>query len=431
MHVNVEELPSHPDPAKDKKQKKLMIALVVGVILCVGAGLVVLLLPTEQPIVEQNITIPEIPHYNTNFTYEVGVIPASYNQHVIKITHSGGETIDDINQSLWITIYPPDSTPYNRRTLVYHISKYLDFTEGDILYIYLGKDQNFYASKELPDFDNYIDFPNGAWSIHIDDARYKSAISSFKFDIENSKTHLIVGKKDTRIADIIDSVEPFDTIFIKGDQIYREQLTITDKPIRLYSLDQSVIDAGGSGSAITLVNSSYTEISGFTIINSGNKEVYEAGILLKYSSYITIRNNNVQNNQNGIYLMGSNNNDIRYNSINTNDISGLMLAQGSDSNTVKENSFQQNTFGIYIKDISDANYIVKNTGSGNTRFGIMIDQKLNNIYEYNNFLYDKMSYDKVTEVLQTTTSTEKSNWDDWFSTCGAHESQFSPACQGK
>ena len=430
MHVNVEELPSHPDPAKERKQKKLMIALVVGVLLCVGAGLILLLLPTEQPVVE-DIIIPEIPHYNTNFTYEVGVIPASYNQHVIKITHSGGETIDDINQSLWITIYPPDSTPYNRRTLVYHISKYLDFAEGDILYIYLGKDQNFYASKELPDFDNYIDFPNGEWSIHIDDARYKTAISNFKFSIENSKTHLIVGKKDTRIADIISSVEPFDTIFIKGDQIYREQLTITDKPIRLYSLDQSVIDAGGSGSAITLVNSSYTEISGFTIINSGNKEVYESGILLKYSSYITIRNNNIQNNQNGIYLMGSNNNDIRYNNINTNDISGLMLAQGSDSNTVKENSFQQNTFGIYIKDISDANYIVKNTGGGNTRFGIMIDQKLNNIYEYNDFLYDKMSYDKVTEVLQTTTSTEKSNWDDWFNTCGSHESQFSPACQGK
>ena len=431
MHVNVDELPKHADPIKDKKQKRNMILMVVGVLICVGIGIGVLLIPPEQPVVEQNVTIPELPHYNTNFTYEVGVIPASYYQHLIKITHSGGEPIDDINQSLWITIYPPDSTPYLRRTSVLHLSKYLDFVEGDILYIYLGKDQLFYASKELPDYDNFIDFPKGNWGIHIDDARYKSPISNFKFTIETSKTHLITGKKDVRIADIIESVEPFDTIFIKGDQVYHEQLDITDKPIRLYSLDKSVIDAGGSGSAITLTNASYTEISGFTIINSGTKEPTEAGILLKYSEYITIRNNDIHNNQNGIYLIGSNNNDIRYNNIYTNDISGLVLAQSSDSNTVKENSFQQNTMGVYIKDTSDTNYIVKNTGGGNTRFGILIDEKLKNIYEYNDLGSDKMSYDKVIEVLQTTRSQEKTTWDDWFNTCGSHESQFSPACQGK
>lgn len=431
MHVNVDELPKHADPAKDRRRNKLIIISVIGFLVCIGIGIAILLMPPEAAPLEQNITIPETPHYNTNFTYEVGVIPASYNQHLVKITHSGGEIIDDINQSLWITIYPPDSTPYQRRTLVIHTSKYLDFVEGDILYIYLGKDQRFYASKELPDYDNFIDFPNGAWGIHIDDARYKTGISSFKFEIENSKTHLITGKKDTRINDIITAVEPFDTIYIKGDQIYREQIDITDKPIRLYSLDKSVIDAGGKGNPITLTNSSFTEISGFSIINSGNKEPYEAGILLKYSDHITIRNNDIYNNQNGIYLIGSNYNDIRYNQIYTNDISGLVFAQGSDGNTAKENSFQQNTMGIYIKDISNANFIVKNTGNGNTRFGILIDEKLKNTYEYNDFGSDKMSYDKVIEILQTSRSQDKTNWDDWFSTCGSHESQFSPACQGK
>ena len=430
MHVNVEELPRHPDPNSDIKRKNWIIILVIGVIICVGIGLW-LVLSTTAPVIEQNVTIPEIPHYNTNFTYSVGVIPASYNQHIVKITHSGGEPIDDMNQSLWITIYPPDSSPYQRRTGVIHTSKYLDFVEGDILYIYLGKDQIFYASKELPDFDNFIDFPNGAWGIHIDDARYKSGISTFKFDIENSKTHLITGKKNVRIADIIDKVEPFDTVFIKGDQVYHEQLELTDKPIRLYSLDNSVIDAGGSGSAITLVNASFTEISGFTIINSGTKEPYEAGVLLKYSDHITIRNNDMHNNQNGIYLIGSNYNDIRYNHIYNNDISGVVLAQSSDGNTVKENTIEQNTMGIYIKDTSDVNYVVKNKGGDNTRFGILIDEKLKNTYEYNDFKFDKMSYDKVIEVLQTTRSAEKSNWDDWFNTCGSHESQFSPACQGK
>jgi parallel beta-helix repeat protein len=429
MHVNVDELPKHIDPVAERKRKLLLIGLVIGVILCVGIGLALLLLQTPPPI-EIDTTIPEIPHYNTDFLYEVGVIPAAYNQHVIKITHGGGESIGDINQSLWISIYPPDSTPYQRRTSVIHTSKYFDFVEGDILYIYLGKDQKFYASKELPDYDNFIDFPNGAWGIHIDDARYQTGISTFKFEIEYSKTHLVNGKKDVRIADIITSVEPFDTIFIKGDQVYREQLEITDKPIRLYSLDNSIIDAGGHGCPITLTNASFTEISGFSIINSGNKEPYEAGILLKYSDHITIRNNNIYN-QNGIYLIGSENNDIRYNQIYSNDISGLVFAQSSDGNTAKENIFQYNTMGIYIKDTSNANFIVKNTGSGNTRFGILIDEKLKNTYEYNDFGSDKMSYDKVIEILQTSRSADKTNWDDWFSTCGSHESQFSPACQGK
>jgi len=430
MNVTVDEMPLHPPKNKYNKKKIILITSIIGFILCMSIGIYFLMTPAE-PVTVQNITVPKVPTFNTNFTYEIGIIPAAFDQHIIKVTHNGGDSIDNMPKDLWITIYPPDSTPYLRRTSVIHISKYPEFVEGDILYIYLGKDQIFYASKELPDYDNYVDFPNGNWGIHIDDARYKSAISEFKFTIENSKTHLVNSKQNVRIADLIDSAQPFDTIFIKGDMIYHERLTISDKPIRLYSIDNAVIDAGADGSVITFKNSSYSEISGFNIINSGTSNPEDSGILLKYSDHINIKNNIIHNNQNGIYLINSLNNDIRYNQIYTNDITGLSLVMNSNSNTIKENNFQQNTFGIYIRDSSDTNYIVNNNGSGNTRFGILIDNKLKNVYEYNNFSYDIMSYNRVVEQNLTTFSVDKTNWDDWFSTCGSHESLDSPACKGK
>ena len=44
-----------------------------------------------------------------------------------------------------------------------------------------------------------------------------------------------------------------------------------------------------------------------------------------------------------------------------------MLAIGSNSNSVKYNNFVSNTIGVYVKDSSDANYIVRNNGSDNSR----------------------------------------------------------------
>ena len=428
MHVQVDELPKKAAP---KKYRKLILIIsAIGFLITMGLGIYFMFIAPQTSDPQTINVTPEIPGYKINFSYEIGIIPAAYNQHIVKITHGGGEIVDNMSETLWITLYPPDSTPYLRRTPVTHISKYMEFTEGDVLYIYLGKDQQFYASKELPDYNDYIDFPNGKWGVHIDDARYKSAISSYEFGISNSKTHLVNSNSKLRIADMVNEAEPFDTVFVDGDQIYHEQVTISDKPIRIYSLNGATIDAGGYNSVISVLNASYSEIRGFNIVSSGTKEPSEAGILLRYSDHITITNNTIHNNQNGIYTIGSINNIIKYNQIYENDISGIALSMGSNSNTVKENSIQLNTIGIYIKDSSDTNYIVKNTGHGNTRYGILIDNKLKNIYEYNNFSYDKLSYDKIVEQNLTSYSGDKTSWDTWFATCGSHESASSPACQG-
>jgi len=429
MHVHVDELPSKETPAQIKRRKYKTYALIAGALICLGMG-IYFFMSQPEPVIEQINTTPEIPGYKINFQYELGVIPASFNQHVVKITHGGGETVENMSEMLWITMYPPESTPYPKRTLVTHLSKYLEFSEGDVLYVYLGKDNMFYASKELPDYDDYMDFPDGEWGVHIDDARFKTPISSYTYSIVKSKTHII--ERGTRIQSIIDNAKEFDTVVVIGrDSIYHEQLTIDSKPIRIFGMDGPIIDAGGSNSVISILNSSYSEIYGLIIINSGIKEPNEAGILVFYSDNTLIRNNTIHDNQNGIYMIGGIKNTIIYNHVYSNDISGLAMALGSNDNTVKENIFQSNTFGIYVKDSSDANYIVRNTGNGNTRYGMLLDNQLKNIYEYNNFSYDKMSYDKVIEENLTTVSSPKSDADTWLTTCGRHESPYSPACIGK
>lgn len=422
MHVQVDDLPKKQ--GKSKRKNKILLVSIIGFIICMSAGAYLLLFPSA-PDPNQVTTPTELPHYQLTLAYDFGILPSAYDQHIIKIEHLGGDSIENMSEQLWVTIYPPDSTPYLKRSPVFQTSKYLTFEKGDVLYVYIGKDQNFYASKELPSYSDFIDFPNGNWGIHIDDARYKSAISSYSFTVSNSKTHIIDKKNEKSINQMMNDAQPYDTIFIVGDQIYHEQVLMDGKSIRLYGMNGPIIDAGGINSAITISNCSFGEIAGFDIRSSGTANSYESGIYLKNSDHISIRNNSIHDNQNGIYLISSNENDIRFNMIQVNDIAGLSITYGSSKNTIKSNYFGLNTIGIFVRDSSDNNYIVLNNGSGNSRYGILIENKLKNMYEYNNFTTDRMSYNKVAEDKIISYSQDKTNASDWLApdrTIGLHES---------
>jgi parallel beta-helix repeat protein len=426
VHVEDGESPKHSPLVKKNKFKKnkILIISVVGAILCMALGAYLLFVPaTPVPV---NETVIESPHYNIDLSYDVGVNPGAYDQHLIKITHNGGDSVENMSGQLWMSVYPPDGTPYEKRSWISHTSKYLSFEEGDVLYIYLGKDQLFYASKELPDYDEYVDFPDGDWGIHIDDARYKTPFSQYKFTIENSKTHLITKKSSLSINQMLDQAQPYDSIFIFGDQIYHEQVIMESKTLRLYGVGGPTIDAGGENSAIMVSNCSGGEIFGFNIQNSGTREFEQSGILLKDSDHMLIRNNSIHDNQNGIFLASSNENDIRYNYIQANDISGIAVTYGSSKNTIKNNYIAINTMGIYISDSSDSNYVVLNTGKDNTRYGLYIDNTLKNMYEYNDFGNDRMSYERTADAPITYYSEDKYNESAWLDpnrTLGAHESR--------
>jgi len=427
VHVEDGESPKHSSQTKKSffQKNKILVISIVGAIICMSIGAYFLFVPAEPDIIP-NESIITTPYYKINLSYDIGIIPASYNQHLIKITHNGGEPVENMTEQLWITVYPPDGTPYPKRSGIKQLSKYQSFEESDNLYIYLGKDQLFYASKELPDYNDFVDFPVGSWAIHIDDARYKAPMSVYKFIIDESKTRLVNKNTKSSINQIIEESQPYDSIFISGDQVYHEQVIMEGKPLRLYGVGGPTIDAGGqSGSAITVLNNSNSEIFGFNIQNSGTQEFEQSGILLENSNHISIYNNSIHDNQNGIFLSSSDENDIRYNYIQANDIGGVVIAYGSSKNTIKNNYIAINTIGIFTRDTADSNYMVLNTGGGNTRYGIFLENKLKNIYEYNNFGNDKMSYEKTSDIPIMHYSEDKYNASAWLDPnrkLGIHES---------
>jgi parallel beta-helix repeat protein len=399
MHVVVED--KKQDPKKWTFQKKLIVigGIIAALFFIIGGYMML----APQPVVEPVIVDPTL---KVDFTYELGIIPDAHDQRVVKITNEGGSVINNLSTDLWITFYPPESTPYPKRSIAIDSSKYKTWEEGESIYVYIGIDDIFHSSKEIPAYSDFIDFPNGAWEVHIDDAIHASPISKYKFEIYDSKTQAVISSG--QLQNIIDAVQPYDTVIVSGE-IYHDQVHIA-KPLRLIGVKYPVIDAGGSNSPVT-IEANDVMLKGFVLINSGSTESTYAGVFLKNARNAQVIDNKIKQNTHGIYLYGSASNFIKNNTVSNNDIAGIVLNSGSDKNTVKYNDFSYNTIGIYLLGNANTNYIVQNTGRGNTRYGILIENRLRNTYEFNNFGADRLSYDdNTTRFIDAYNNEDENPW---------------------
>ncbi|MFB3763888.1 MAG: nitrous oxide reductase family maturation protein NosD [Methanotrichaceae archaeon] len=132
-----------------------------------------------------------------------------------------------------------------------------------------------------------------------------------------------------------------------GRGTYYDHLKV-DKPITLRGIGMPVLDATASGSGVT-ITADGVQLEGFRIINSGSmlggmpasmREEPEAGIKVLSKNNI-IRDNNVSNNFNGVYLSHSDNNTIFNNMVKDNLGFGIRL-EGCKNNTIYANSFVDN-----------------------------------------------------------------------------------------
>jgi parallel beta-helix repeat protein len=129
------------------------------------------------------------------------------------------------------------------------------------------------------------------------------------------------------------------------------------------------------------------------------------GVSVVRSSNITLNNNNVSNNEYGIYLGGSYfyPGDSNYNTLSSNNISnnnyGIYLSD-SNYNTLSSNSVSNNNYGIYL---SDSNYNTLSSNSvSNNNYGIYLYQSSSNII-YNNYFYNLFNaYDTSNNYWNTT-----------------------------
>jgi nitrous oxidase accessory protein len=160
----------------------------------------------------------------------------------------------------------------------------------------------------------------------------------------------------TRIQDAIDNASDGDTVFVYDDSspYYEHNITIR-KSISLIGEDKNttIIDGEGTGKVVWIQDDNDgVTISGFTIQKCGpyDYKLPYAGIYVK-SSYNTIYDNIIINNDIGIICLDEENGENYYNILNGNTIKnskfGIIMVESFDYK-IFDNYISKNEFGIYF-----------------------------------------------------------------------------------
>lgn len=291
------------------------------------------------------------------------------------------------------------------------------------IYIYTGLDNAFHLSYKIPTYSECTDFANGDWGVNMDDNITKKNMYKFKFNIINSKTFVI--ESGSQINETLKSSQDYSTFFVYSGT-YKERISII-RPVRLIGINNPIVDAGGLGPDITL-HAANNYISGLSLMNSGDKEFLDGGIvIMPGSTGNNITKNTIYQTVYGIWIYESNSNTITNNTLYNNDKSGIMLV-GSSSNMITTNNIYNNADGIYADSNSNMNTIRENNVHDNVNYGIIIEnyKALRNICEYNIAKNNKMSCSDSIDrtqnpVIQTTTTPKvTTSADDWWADCSGN-----------
>ena len=178
----------------------------------------------------------------------------------------------------------------------------------------------------------------------------------------------------TSIQDAIDAASPGDIIKVYSGTYY-ENVNV-NKQITVLGVDMGsempVVDAGGSGSGITLSGSG-VRLEGFITTNSSYGQ---AGIKVISNSNI-ITGNVANKNDYGIYLDTTNSNTVTDNTIDSNSNCGILL-KSSNGNTVTGNTADSNSNCGILLDSSNGNTVTGNTADRNNNCGISLDSSNGN-----------------------------------------------------
>lgn len=195
-----------------------------------------------------------------------------------------------------------------------------------------------------------------------------------KTDIHNINN----GANYTTIQWAINDASPGDEIHVDSG-IYYENVNV-NKQLILRGIGKPVVDAGGSGSAITLAADGIV-LEGFTATGGGNINYHVAGIKV-ISSMNTLNDNNATNNGCGIDLSTSTNNTLSGNNANMNNNFGIFL-QFSSNNILSGNNANSNFYGIFM-DSANNNILSSNNANSNNYMGFFLVSTSNNILSGNN-----------------------------------------------
>ncbi|WP_321423207.1 NosD domain-containing protein [uncultured Methanobacterium sp.] len=174
----------------------------------------------------------------------------------------------------------------------------------------------------------------------------------------------------------------------------------------------------GTGNTIDSNNVTSNGVSGVFVQQSGTTEVYGntiennswSGICLDTVTGSSVTGNYVAYNQEGIFMVNSQNNGVSFNQVKNSTYTGISVLSGSDNNTFIGNTASGNgVSGIFVQS-SDLNTLQGNTLQNNTWSGVCLDRATNTQAVYNNF---ENNPEQALAVGGSGNSFDSNYWSDW------------------
>lgn len=191
-----------------------------------------------------------------------------------------------------------------------------------------------------------------------------------------------------KISAAVTAASPCDTLLVKGGTYFENKIQV-DKELTLIGIDRPVVDGKEDGEIFTVV-ANHFYIQGFVIQNVGRSYLEDrAGIRIQGVGDFTIRDNEFHEAYFAIYLQKARNGVVEGNRVYA--VSNHEANAGNGIHawyckglTIANNTLVGNRDGIYFEFVSNS-HIYGNLSEGNIRYGLHFMFSDNNSYVHNTF----------------------------------------------
>ncbi len=204
-----------------------------------------------------------------------------------------------------------------------------------------------------------------------------------------AELHVGADQAFTTVAAAVAAANTGDTVTVHGGT-YQDGNLLVDKSITLIGIGDPVLDGGGKSEVVT-ITAPDVRISGFVVRNTGRSSLSDlAGIRVSGTRGVTIEKNTVHDCNFGIYLANAHfcqvlDNEVRGTPGGEQDSGNGIHLWSSDHITINDNRVRDQRDGIYLEFTTDTT-AERNTVEDNLRYGLHFMFSHGNAYRKNSFI---------------------------------------------